>query len=282
MARLTSQSYVKIALIILLILALFSVACLGSCSSWRPWSTGHTTQMLGNANVNVDGIKNIEIDWAAGSVSVAVGEGDQIQLIETSNGLLSKAQTMRWLVAGDTLKIDYGSGWSCMSLASKHLEVRVPNALAKNIGVLSIDGVSGDYAVKEVSCDTLQVQLASGKLDAQSVQARQLDLDAASGTMRVGGVFADSIRASVASGRAEVTCDNVCPKAIKADMASGNVMLAIPDNPGFTARVDKMSGSFSSDFELTMQGDRHYLYKNGEASFDFDMASGSLTLRKSS
>lgn len=280
MARLTAQSCVKVALIILLALALFLIAGFGSCSSWKLWSIDGTSQMRGNASVGVEGVKNIEIDWAAGSTSIAVGEGDQIQLIETSNGMLSKAQSMRWSVVGDTLKIDYGSGWSCMSMGSKHLEVRIPRSLAENLGVLSIDGASGDYAVDGISCDTLQVQLASGKLDAQGVWARQLVLDAASGTMRAQGIFVDSVRVGVASGRAEVTCKSVCPKTIDADMTSGNVMLAIPDNPGFTATVNKMSGNFNSDFELTMQGEERYRYGSGEATFDFDMASGSLTLRK--
>ncbi|MEG0665661.1 DUF4097 family beta strand repeat-containing protein [Gordonibacter sp.] len=282
MAKLTSQSYVKIALVVLLTLALFGVLGFGSCSSWRFWHPGGAGQMLGSASVEATSIRNIEIDWAAGSASVAVGEGNEIELVETSNGSLSKAQSLRWSVTGDTLKVDYGSGWSCMSLASKHLEVRVPKSLAASMGLLSIDGASGDYAVDGISCDKLQVQLASGKLDAQGVRARQLDLDAASGTMRVRGVFAESVRTNVASGKAEVTCDSTCPKTISADMASGNVSMTIPENDGFTLKADCVSGSYSfrNTFEVVEEGENIYRYKDGGIPINLTIISGNFQLEK--
>ena len=71
-----------------------------------------------------------------------------------------------------------------------------------------------------------------------------------------------------------------CPNSIDADMASGTIAISIPDNNGFTAYVDKASGSFESQFETTQRGDGVYVHKDGGANFDIDMASGKFILNR--
>ena len=113
-----------------------------------------------------------------------------------------------------------------------------------------------------------------------NIAAKHLDLDVASGTASIQGRFEDTVWVHVASGRADIYCETMCPNTVKADMASGNVVVSIPENDGFTARVDKASGSFSCDFETLMQGEGLSVYKSGAASFDIDIASGSFAIRK--
>lgn len=280
MARLTTQSYVKIGLIVLLAVAVFIAVGVGGCASWRFDQAPGASWAQGGASVDASGIKNIAINWAAGSVDVSVGEGDRIQVAETSQGAISKGRSLRWTVDGNTLKVDYGSGMSCLGLSSKHLEVTLPRSLAGAMGSLDVEGATGVYRVEGITCDALQAHLASGKLDAHDVNAAQLSLEAASGMIDVQGDFADSVSIHVASGEANVTCAKACPKSISAEMATGKVTLAIPDNTGFSVKLDKLVGSFNSDFPLAQQGDNRSRYGNGAASFNFDIATGSLTLRK--
>ncbi len=61
---------------------------------------------------------------------------------------------------------------------------------------------------------------------------------------------------------------------------AGNVSLLLPENDGFTARVDKASGSFESTFSMTQNGSL-YVYGQGGSSIDVDLASGTFRLEKS-
>ncbi|MEG0324126.1 MAG: DUF4097 family beta strand repeat-containing protein, partial [Raoultibacter sp.] len=225
MAHLTGSSYAKIALAVLIALLLFCVAGFGSCAGWDVRFGKGQNEMIGNASVSTQGIRNIEIDWAAGGVDVIVSEGNEIELSEYSSSSLSKAQSMRWTVSGDTLKVDYGSWFSCLSLASKSLQVQVPKALAADLGLLDIDGASGTYSVNGIVCERLKVHLASGEFRGAEITAKQLDTDVASGIFNAEGSFSESIRVHAASGNALITSSDVCPRTIDADMASGNVVI---------------------------------------------------------
>ncbi|WP_102378801.1 DUF4097 family beta strand repeat-containing protein [Raoultibacter timonensis] len=279
MARLTGASYAKIASAVLLAVALFAIAGFGAgCSSWQLRAGGDS--MIGSANVAASDVKNIEVDWAAGSVQMHVVDSasDEIELIETGNGI-TKGQEMRWKISGNTLFIDYGGWFSCFSFGSKSLEIRVPQKYAADFGLVKIDGASGYYNVTGIGCDKLDVDLASGELEARDFAVRELNIDVASGKSYAQGSVSESVKTHAASGRIEVV-SSVCPNVIDADMASGTIAVTIPDNEGFTAYVDKASGSFESQFETVRQGDGSYVHKSGGAKFDIDMASGHFILNR--
>lgn len=280
MARLTGASYAKITVAVLLAVALFAIAAFGmSCSSWQ-LRLGSDT-MIGSATVAADTVKNVEVDWAAGSVQMHVVESasDEIELIETGSGL-TKGSEMRWKVSGDTLHIDYGGWLSCFSFGQKSLEIRVPEKYAQDLGFVGIDGASGYYNVTGIGCDRLDVDLASGELEANDFTVRELDIDVASGKSYANGTVTETLKTHVASGRIEVI-SSACPNTIDADMASGTISVSIPENEGFKAYVDKASGSFESQFATSQQGGA-FVYKDGGATFDIDMASGKFMLGRSS
>ncbi len=278
MVKLTGSSYVKIALVLALGAVLIAFS---TCSG--PWfSMGRPTN-IGNASVNASDVENLAVKWAAGSVTIEVVDNasDTIELVETSQGGFSRAQQMRWSVSGGTLDINYGSWFSCASLSKKDLEVRIPKKYADSLGKVRLDGASGDYRVQGIGCESLDLKLASGRADAQEVSAKALSVDLASGQLSATGRFAESVDVQTASGTASVTCKEVAPRAIDADLASGRVTVAIPENDGFTAKVDKSSGSFSSAFPTTQQGNG-YVYGNGGASINVRIASGEFVLDKTS
>ena len=243
MTRLTRSSYVKIALIVLLALMLFAVAGVGSmrgCSQGIYFGGG--TEM-GNASVDANSVRNLSVSWAAGSVDISVvddGAGDVIELVETAPTGLTKAQQMRWSVSGGTLKVDYGSWWSCFALGQKRLEVRIPERYAQSLGAVTVDGASGYYRVAGIGCDTLRFKLASGEIDADGLAAASLDVD----------------------------------------VASGQVSVALPADTGFTAKVSKASGSFSSAFETVQQGGS-YVHGDGSTAVHVNLASGDFRVEKS-
>ena len=277
MTRLTRSSYVKIALIVALALLLFAVAGAGSmrgCS--QGIYLGGGTEM-GNASVDAKSVRNLSVSWAAGSVDISVvddGAGDVIELVETAPTGLTKAQQMRWSVSDGTLKVDYGSWWSCFALEQKRLEVRIPERYAQSLGA------SGYYRVAGIGCDTLRLKLASGEIDADGLAAAALDVDVASGQVRAEGTFSERVSAKTASGQLDVVCQGVAPRQVDSDLASGQVSVALPADTGFTAKVSKASGSFSSAFETVQQGGS-YVHGDGSTAVHVNLASGDFRVEKS-
>lgn len=233
---------------------------------------------MGSANVDAASVKNLTVKWAAGAVDVHVVDGgDSIELIETASRGLTKAQEMRWALSGDTMTVDYGSWFSCFMLGRKDLEVRIPESYAQKLGTVRIDGASGDYGVSDLGCETLDLRLASGNVDAHDLTASELRIDVASGDLDVKGRFDDSVSVRTASGETWVVCEEVCPRAVDADLASGEVSVAVPRNSGFTAKVTKASGQFSSAFPLSQNGNG-YVAGDGSADINVRLASGAFRI----
>ena len=255
MTKLTTASYVKITLIIALGLLILGSIGFGGCSAMRFKMMGGTE--MGSANVDAASVKNLSVKWASGAVNIdVVDEGDAIELVETAPRGMTKAQQMRWSVNGDTLSIDYGTWFSCFALGRKDLQVRIPKSCAQNLGAVEIDGASGDYDVNGLGCETLKLKLASGDVD---------------------GRFADRVDVRTASGQTRIVCREACPKAIDADIASGSVSVAVPESSGFTARIEKASGRFSSSFSLSQNGNV-YTSGDGSASVNARLASGEFRI----
>ena len=265
MTKLTTASYVKITLIIVLGLLILGSIGFGGCSAMRFGMLGGTE--MGSANVDAASVK-----WASGAVNIdVVDEGDVIELVETAPRGMTKAQQMRWSVNGDTLSIDYGTWFSCFALGRKDLQVRIPKSCAQNLGAVEIDGASGDYDVNGLGCETLKLKLASGDVDGQHLQADELRVDVASGQLAV------RVDVRTASGQTRIVCREACPKTIDADIASGSVSVAVPESSGFTARIEKASGRFSSSFSLSQNGNV-YTSGDGSASINARLASGEFRI----
>lgn len=282
MTKLTRASYVKIVLIIVFGALILGAIGFGGCSSWHLGSGIWGKTSMGSASVDAADVKNLSIKWGAGEVKVDVtGEGDAIELIETSTGGATKAQQMRWSVSGDTLNVDYGQWFSCSALMGrKSLEVRIPKSYARQLGTVDIDGASGDYDVSGLGCESLKLQLASGDLTGLDLQADELRIDVASGHLDVEGRFSDRVNVRTASGETRVVCEEVCPASVDVDIASGEVGVAVPRDSGFTARIDKASGDFNSTFSLSQDGNV-YTSGDGGASVNARIASGEFRIDSS-
>lgn len=245
-------------------------------------------------------IKNIRVSWVSGGVSITPYDGDSIAFSESSLRPISENHALRYAVSNDTLTIHYsepGTGWSrSWWNFSKKLEVRIPASLAHSLGELSVDAVSAEVALEglsgeRITLDTVSggVEVAniaaqelilssvSGGLQAHACEAAKVEADTTSGSVKLEGAF-ESVQADSISGAVKIT-SSVCPAKVRMDTVSGASVLAIPENEGFEARYDTVSGSFSCDFPATLADDRA-TYGNGGASFRFDSVSGSIRIEK--
>ncbi|WP_165056520.1 MULTISPECIES: DUF4097 family beta strand repeat-containing protein [unclassified Adlercreutzia] len=297
MTKLTKESRNKIVAIVAC--GVLVIGGLGACmTSWAhrgPWGlwaapapageTAANTTEVSTRYVDASEVRSLDIDWAAGSVIVRVaddGETDgQVKLVERQTGAIARSQQMQWSASNGLLSVRYGMPrgfFGCMAVNGvRHLEVVIPRSAAGELATVKVNGASGSYDLSGLSCETLRLNVGSGGVKVADVRADVLDLGVASGQVDVAGVFAQSVRADVASGRVSVACEQAMPGSARVSVASGQVDLALPDEGGFTAVVEKVSGSFSCAFDARQDGNT-YVYGDGKARLDFSVISGRVAL----
>ena len=291
--RLTTTTWVKVALIILLGVGVRG-ALTGGCAS-----LGRSGGVVGGAGACSRGsgealapgggtftaadIDSLDVDWAAGSVTIeVVNDGDDVTLAETYVGAGRQPQTAAYL-DGRTLVVDYGvTGGFLFGCAAGHKElvIQVPASLAERLDRVSLSVASGDYALSGIRCDRLLLEQASGRTTASDVTAREMDVELASGAMDLGVSVADRAGFDIASGNVEARLGGGVPHDVTASLASGDLRLLVPDGTGFTAQVDKVSGSFESAFPCTTDGNLYICGDGDSMRVRATMTSGHLVIGK--
>ena len=251
--------------------------------------------------VNLGSIDTILIDWVDGIVRVTPYDGNVIAFSENATGGIPEKYALRYAVDDSTLIIQYCNiniSWDNDSWwrDGKTLEVLVPKALAGKISELAIDAVSAEISVSDIRGGKLRFDTVSGTVNADTIEADTLTFDTTSGEIEVNACTADSVKAGTVSGTIRldgrfntVSTDtvsgsvsitsSVCPSKVDVDSVSGSSTLVIPENNGFTARYNSVSGGFSCDFPVTTS-DNKAVYGDGSAAFTFNSVSGGIRIEK--
>ncbi len=253
-----------------------------------------------NYTVPIGSIDTLNIGWVDGSVRVTPYDGDVIAFHENASGGIPEKYALRYAINGSVLTIQYcavniswNNGWW---RGGKTLEVLVPKTLADNFSEVEIDAASADIGISDMLVGKLRLDTVSGTVDAGNIEANTLTIDTTSGEIEASACTADSVTvdsvsggvrldgrfnkvsANTVSGSVNIT-SSVCPSEVEVDAISGSSTLMIPENNGFTARYDSVSGGFSCDFPVTAS-DEKAVYGDGSASFSFDSVSGGIRIEK--
>ena len=289
-----TNAIVRIVLFSIAIIMLLGILVIGLAAGlylvdFGSSETSHSAQSLPMASenetntsvVDADTIKNIEIDWVAGLITICPDENATgITISETCSN--SKYQ-MVCKSSGSTLKIEYcedsisfpSFGITVKDTLSKDLTITVPSDWICD--TLEIDAASASVEVAGLTIEEFDFDGASGICTLLDCHVGELDLDTASGDVRFSGSL-DILDCDSASANCEISVTNL-PSRISVDTASGNLELTLPDNCGFTCSLSSLSGHFTSDFATTSTGG-NYLYGDGSCRIDVSAMSGDVTIRK--
>ncbi len=273
------------SLVILLLVALLA-AGLALHFSHRIFDFGWESMRGGNVvssgDVDPAQVRNLEIEWAVGCVTIKAADVDTIVFGENEG--LDEQQKMVWRQSGDTLRIQssqrrsiFGFFFGFQSHPAKNLVITVPkdwvcdelnldaaSARVEVTGVtvwdLDFDGASGTCVLTDCDVDTMSIDTASGNISF-SGRLRQLTIDAASADFT--GVFTNT------------------PDSLDMDTASGEMQITLPADCGFRVNMDGLSMNFSSDFD-TQLSDGCHVYGDGRCRINIDGMSSRLTIRKAS
>lgn len=242
-------------------------------------TTGSSHEITQSAQVvttDPANIRNIKIEWAAGSITLEPVTGlEEIRFYESE---VEEQHRMVCKVSGDTLNIQYGKSTGSLisfgtSTVSKQLIIHVPAGwVCKE---LSIDAAAADVEIRDMTIGELDFDGASGTCILDNCTVTELDVDAASGDLTFSGSL-DTLDFDGASADCKLVL-TTCPSHISLDSMSGQLDITLPSDCGFTANTDGLTCSFSTDFQTTSQG-RSYLHGDGSCRIEIEALSGSVSI----
>lgn len=227
----------------------------------------------GGFTFEADQVQSIELDWAAGDVTLKNGTGT-CAVSESGDGSLVASEKLHWWLDGTTLRIRYcESGYRHLIRSSyKHLTLEVPDSVELHIDIAS-GRVQSDA---RLSLAKLEIDTASGGVHLKEVSAHEAEIDSASGGITIERVSAQKTEIDVASGGVTLGVGDC--KTIAIDSASGSIALKLLDaQKGATVRVSQLSGSFECSLPMTKDG-KTYRIGDGAVDIRIEAASGSVTV----
>ena len=246
------------------------------------WDTVFTSENTGTVasvgSVPAEQIRDIKIEWAAGTIFIEPGNVSEITFSETA-GLTEKDQLI-WSQKGDKLLIQFCKTRVFFGIsieAPKELKIVVPQDWVCD--ELEIDAASAVVKISNMTMDSVDFDGASGTCTFTNCHVKNLDVDTASGDIRYSGTLVE-LNCDAASASCTMQLTN-CPKRINADMASGDLRLTLPENCGFTVELDALSGDFTSDFPTTNKNG-HYICGDGSCMISVSAMSGDVMIYKES
>ena len=187
-------------------------------------------------------VRNLEIDWLNGKVTLAYHSGSTVELHETSSKPISADMQLRWWLDGDTLRVQYAkSGFRLTWNQEKELTVTLPEGSA--FDNVTVHATSGELNLPGVKADTLNLQVTSGDIQAAS-EAKKMIASATSGSIRLKtGGEAEVISAGTTSGSIHVEAANA--DDVRVSATSGNVLISASHIKACDASVT--SGTVTAD-----------------------------------
>lgn len=233
--------------------------------------------------VGVSRVNKLEIQWAAGSVTLVPGEStDTIRFWDDYSG--DERFLLYYAIQGDTLKIQFcEAGWEDLDLG-----IRVGNSPEKNLTVeipqgwnpeeVELEVASARIEVHNLTLRNVDIEAASGAVGFENCALEQLDIDTASADVIYTGTL-EKLDCDSASATVVLNLTNV-PKSLDMDAASGNLDITLPENAGFSAKLDSLSGNLHSDFDCDTTTGR-YVCGDGACRIQANALSGNVYIRKS-
>lgn len=217
----------------------------------------------GSAEVPVNGISKISVDWISSDIHVEYYGGETISIKEPEQSNADWA--LRYRVDGSELKIKFcKSGLRNVNPSDKELTLRLPDGL---------------------SLAELDIESISSNVNVNGINAAEISFDTVSGNITASGSFTD-IDTNGVSGNSDITTFAV-PAEVDSDTVSGDFTLTLPkDINGFTVKASTVSGSFRKNgfdniSSVTDKKGRNgtFTYGNGSTEIDFDSVSGDFEIR---
>ncbi len=227
-------------------------------------------------------INEIDIEWAAGDITIEPADVDGIQISESEPS--EPKYAMVWKQNNDKLTIrfsenqtlDFGFGITLNDVVSKDLTILVP--IGWECESLEVDAASATLEVKNMVIEEVDFDGASGICKFENCTIKELDVDTASGDIYFTGSL-DVLDCDAASASVYAVFDNA-PSRIDMDSMSGDLDITLHQGVGFTVSMDALSSDFVCEFGYSQKKDGTYSRGDGKCRINLDALSGDLYIRE--
>ena len=257
----------KIALIALGLLALSISGC-GATMDVYPDADKY---VAGNKTYD-ENITSLDIDWISGSVTLIEDENiEGVKIEEVTNMKEEKGLVHSYLNNGD-LKIKYfASGYiSHMFSLTKELTVTYKPGLSK----INIDLTSGKLNAETITANEFNLDMTSGSAKIANLVAEEVDTDCTSGTIEITKTSAKKLNSDMTSGTFTVGFTSI--ETASFDLTSGTINMTLPEDGG-QVKVSKTSGGVTTYRECMVEKNV-YKFGSGAADIKVSMTSGKLRI----
>ncbi len=280
------NAIIRIVLFSILAVVL-TMALLGGIGKKRYHNVHRTSTTEGTASVAsqdavsysrpANAVEKLSISWVSGQITIEAADTDTITVSEdradSQLPMVLKQDGSKLLVecCADSSPVFFNVG----NQVNKNLYITVPqNWECKE---LEIDAASADVTVTGITAHEVEVDTASGEYRFQDCHVDSLEMDTASGGLEFTGTLR-KLDLDSASAGAKVNLSNH-PKSIQIDSASGDLDLTLPEDCGFTVKLDTLSGSCSTEQD-TVKRDEKLIHGDGTCKIEVDGLSSSVHIRK--
>lgn len=231
-----------------------------------------------SGQVSAQQVKDIEIEWVSGSITIQPGDTQDIRFYES--GAIDEDGKMIWKLSGDRLVIQFCKPQFNIGLfginntASKDLVITVPQDWLCD--ELDIDSVSARIDISQIHAQEADLVNVSGQCSFTDCVIVDFNAETVSGKVEYKGQL-DSLDFTTVSANCTAALSN-CPREVDLEGVSGDLTLILPEDCGFTLELDSVSGEFSSDFATTSENNR-YRYGDGTCSISADTVSGDVRIK---
>lgn len=228
-------------------------------------------------------VHSIDIDWVAGSILVAVGEGDDIIVRESH--VDDERDALRWRVRDGELQIRYCKPRRTRDTpAGKNLEILLPASMFEENGrlwLLDIENVFSTINVRDITLDMLDIESVSGHIDISCASIREMDIETVSGNIIAQGEIREVSLEGVSATLTVYAA--ISPDSISVETVSGTVNLHLPADRGFRLKHDSVSGNIHApDFAMSVSGNGEYLCGDGYTEIEIEGVSANVNIHKKS
>ncbi|MBQ0070823.1 MAG: DUF4097 family beta strand repeat protein [Spirochaetales bacterium] len=210
----------------------------------------------GNGSVDARKVKNLDINWISGGITLEEGSSDTVSFSETCSSTMEKDNLLHWYLDGDTLRIQWSKSGLKAFNKSKDLTIKLPSGLelqSLNINAVSADVKGNKLHIKEITANTVSSQVNFTSLSLRN-----------------------SFEANSVSGNYTLVLTSR-PSSIAFNGVSGNLDLTLPKDTGFTVDLSTVSGNIKTSVPTT--GDKkHQTAGNGEVKISCESVSGNVSL----
>lgn len=186
--------------------------------SWKADSCATLGNGSGNYHVSTDGIKQLDISWTSGEITLIPYEGEDVYFTEISDTPLNEKNSLRYGVSDSVLVIRFQEKGSLFGRQpDKKLQVMLPRSLASGSARGSDRCRFCKYSHRKIrggknnmycnfwcgctygTAGRIETETVSGDITVSSVQAEEIEISTVSGEMDLEGAF-QKISSSSTSG----------------------------------------------------------------------------------